>query len=353
MARDVDGNLHFLNNYLDGLDATEDGDYESDKVEFSGEELYDLLGELSLHEALEAYTKLDSVYPEAGFYGGIEIVNKIKGRLGKGTPDYKKATHLAEIYYDNVKFWFDTKWLTYVGDEVELTESVNSVLADLIHDSDILAPEELVETVIVGNTLIDYLINDNEKEGLISKKVVEGVRLKGVKERLNKVGITDKTVFKLRPERVIELVQENDKLVGRQHNRLQVDNQTADGIKKTVKFTTENPNQKGNELEWLPTYANIYRLFNTVSSSSKHKQFLDRFHLEVSNKNESDPNLHVKGNNYPQAGIIVYYTEEAFIIIDTRVRVFNRQEELGTKNVFNKSVHDVRVKDIKTIVGIL
>lgn len=352
MAREVDGNLHFLDNYLREQELAEhtfDGE-QSDREEFSGEELVDLVDTLGYKGTANLFLEQALEYPS----GGFEEAAKVAIRRGKNQEylgDVKYVTQLSDNFYKVVKYWFDTKWLALDGEEDDILERITEFLTDIVYSTPVVAPEDFVDSIVTVNELIDKLYSLSDADRKVAYQYLKRDRLKALKEGLLKEGITKDYVYNNTPIAVANKILSNTKYVGRNKPRLQVSEELFLRGLATLGIPETAGGGIGNEDEAGRLYANVISAFRQPTNSKAFQEVIGRVSKELNSRLEKGEDVRFLSKFYKDAGLFIISTEKAFLTIDTHVTLHQRLNPDKPSVVFRKSVHDIRVKDLKGVVS--
>lgn len=352
MAREVDGNLHFLENYLRGQELSE-GNYgggQSDREEFSGEELVDLVDTLGYKETAILFLEKSLEYPNAGF----EEAAKIAIRRGKNQEllgAEKYVIQLSGNFYKVVKYWFDAKWLALDGEEDDILERITEFLTDIVYSTPVVTPEDFVDSIVTVNELIDKLYSLSDADRKVAFQYLKRYRLKALKDGLLKAGITKDYVYNNTPIAVANKILSNTKYEGRNRPRLQVSEELFLRGLDTLGIPETAGGGIGNEDEAGQVYANVIQAFRQPTNSKAFQEVIGRVSKELNNRLEKGEDVRFLSKFYKDAGLFIISTEKAFLIVDTNVTLHQRLNPDKPSVVFRKSVHDTLVKDLKQLVS--
>lgn len=352
MAREVDGNLYFLEKYLKEQELAEytfDGE-QSDREEFSGEELYDLVDTLGYKETANLFLEQALEYPSGGFEEAAKVAIR-KGKNQELLGDEKYVIQLSGNFYKVVKYWFDAKWLALDGEEDDILERIAEFLADIVYSTPVVAPEDFVDSIVTVNELIDKLYSLSDADRKVAYQYLKRDRLKALKEGLLKEGITKDYVYNNTPISVANKILSNTKYVGRNRPRLQVSEELFLRGLDTLGIPETAGGGIGNEDEAGQVYANVIQAFRQPTNSKAFQEVIGRVSKELNSRLEKGEDVRFLSKFYKDAGLFIISTEKAFLIVDTNVTLHQRFDANKPSVVFRKSVHDVRVKDIKGVVS--
>ena len=348
----VDGNLYFLGRYMEEQDLAYDefDGEQSDREEFSGEELYDLVDSSGYKETAELFLEKALEYPNAGFEDASK--NAIRRVRNKDLLEsVRYVVQVGESYYKTIKHWLDTKWLALDGDEESIIERVQEFLADIIYNTNVVMPEDFVESIVTGNELLNSLYELNEKDTKVAEQYLRRSRLGALRKGLEQSGLSKEVVFNSNPVEVSNKLLTNTKMEGRNRPRLQVDNDLFVSGLKTLGIPETAGGGIGNEGEAGQLYANVTQAFRQPTNSKAFQEVIGRVSKELNNRLEKGEDVRFLSKFYKDAGLFIISTKKAFLIVDTNVTLFQRLDPKKQGIVFRKSVHDVRVKDIKGVVS--
>ena len=352
MAREVDGNLYFLEKYLREQELAEytfDGE-KSDREDFSGEELVDLVDTLGYKGTANLFLEQAIEYP----YGGFEEAAKVAIRKGKNQEllgDEKYIIQLSGNFYKEVNYWFDAKWLALDGEEGDILERIAEFLADIVYTTPEVAPEDVVDSIVTVNELIDKLYSLSDADRKVAYQYLKRDRLNALKDGLLKAGITKDYVYNNTPTAVANKILSNTKHVGRNRPRLQVSEELYLRGLDTLGIPKTAGEGIGYEDEAGQVYANVIQAFRQPTNSKAFQEVIGRVSKELNNRLEKGEDVRFLSIFYKDAGLFIISTKKAFLIVDTNVTLFQRLNPDKPSVVFRKSVHDIRVKDLKQLVS--
>lgn len=352
MAREVDGNLYFLDKYLKEQELAEytfDGE-QSDREEFSGEELIDLVDTLGYKATANLFLEQALEYPS----GGFEEAAKVAIRRGKNQEllgDDKYVIQLSGNFYKVVKYWFDTKWLALDGEEGDILERIAQFLSDIVYSTPVVAPEDFVDSIVTVNELIDKLYSLSDADRKVAYQYLKRDRLKALKDGLLKEGITKDYVYNNTPIAIANKILSNTKYEGRNQPRLQVSEELFLKGLDTLGIPKTAGGGIGNEDEAGQVYANVIQAFRQPTNSKTFHNTVKRINKEINERLEKGYSIRFISKYYKDAGLVIYSTEKVFLTVDTNVTLYQRLNQDQPSVVYRKSVHDIRVKDLKQLVS--
>lgn len=352
MGHGVDGNLYFLEKYLKEQELAEDtfDGEQSDREVFSGEELYDLVDTAGYEETANIFLEQALEYPSAGFEEAAQVAVR-KGGNKKLLDELQYVVQVSGNLYKNLKNWFDTKWLALDGKEDEILERIGEFLADIIYQEPVVIPEYFVNSIVTVNELIDRVHELNDTDKQIAFQYLRRDRLRALKEGLEKAGITKEHVYANTPIKIANDILSNTKYVGRNQTRLQVSYELAVKGYETLGIPETAGGGIGNEDEAGRLYANVISAFRKPTNSKAFQEVVGRVSKELNNRIEKGEDVRFLSKYYKDAGLFIISTKKSFLIVDTNVTLHQRLNPDKPSVVFRKSVHDIRVKDLKQLVS--
>lgn len=313
------------------------------KEEFSGKELYDLLGGANVENAIVELSKLADRFPKSGFDSAIKTLDIYRKYKNKSTPE-KYVEGVAEMVYIILDNWFDTKWLiTGIEDESLVIRRVTEIITDMICRYRRLAPEDFVITYTLLYELEDYISGLSTKEKDVGYKVARGQRLKSAKKGLEQAGITKGFVSTNSPTTVYKKVTENSKPEGGVYDRLQVIDEVAEDIQDALWIDTAI------EEDVTRVYVDVYRLYNPPTTSKNFMPTIHRLNKFIKERKEQDEGFQIEGTVFREEQLVVYRTNNNWVVLGGKLRVFEESGEVS-KKVFSKALYELRVKDIEKVV---
>ena len=315
----------------------------ANEKKFSGQELYDLLGGSNVENAIVELSKLADRFPDSGFVFAKDSLDIYRKYKNKTTPE-KYVEGVAEMVYIILDNWFDTKWLiTGIEDESLVIRRVTEIITDMICRHSWLAPEDFVITYTLLYELEDYISGLSTKEKKVGYKVARGQRLKSAKKGLEQAGITREYVLNNSPTTVYKKVTENSKPEGGLYDRLQVIDEVAEDIQDALWIDTAI------EEDVTRVYVDVYRLYNPPTASKNFLPTIQRIADEIEERKKRDKNFNIEGKVYKEDRLVIYQTDNSWVVLGGKLRVFLRDNKGNYKLVFSKPLYELRVKDIKKI----
>lgn len=338
----VDGNLYFLNKYMDEQPDPEYDSEVSDKYDFTGEELYTLLEGSNLEETIVKLTALERKYPDADFYLAnkkLEVYIKAKTKLNY----VKYVEKVAQDLYHNVRHWFDTKWLVRRMNNEELyIERLVEVVSDMVHDPDSFSTEDFVDIYTLAYELGDYIYQLNSQEKKVAYGVAREKRLASAKKGLEQAGITRELVLKSSPDEIYKLIVANTKTHGRD-NRIQVIETVSEDIQDALWI------DEATDEDVLNVYTDVYRLYNLPTASKNFLPTFQRISGLIEKRKHVDKQFKISGHIYKEERLVIYQTDNSWIVLGGAIRVFLKDTNDTYKMVFSKPLYEVRVRDLENI----
>ena len=311
--------------------------------EFSGQELVDLLVDADVESAIVELSKLADRFPDSGFKLAKEKLDKYRQYKNKVTP-VRYIDKLAGDLYKNLQYWFDTKWLvTRVDNESLVIDRVIEVITNLIYGEDVVAPEDFVDTYTLAFELNEFASGLSFKEMDEAYGVARIKRLESAKKGLEQSGITRGYVLINSPTTVYKKVTANTKLVGRINGGLQVIDTVAKDIQDTLWIDTAI------EEDVTRVYVDVYRLYNPPTASKNFLPTLQRIADKIEERKKRDKNFNIEGKVYKEDRLVIYQTDNSWIVLGGNLRVFLRGNKDNYKLVFSMPLYELRVKDLENI----
>lgn len=319
----------------------------ANKEEFSGEELVDLLVDADVESAIVELSKLSDRFPDAGFDLAKEKLDKYSQYKNRVTP-LKYVEKVAGDLYHNIQYWFDTKWLvTRIDDESLVIDRVTEVLTNLIYGEQSLAPEDFVDSYTLAYELNEFASGLSFKEMDEAYGVARIKRLESAKKGLEQSGITRGYVLINSPTTVYKKVTANTKLVGRVNRGLQVIDTVAQDIQDVLWIDTAI------EEDVTRVYVDVYRLYNPPTASKNFLPTLQRIADKIEERKKRDKNFNIEGKVYKEDRLVIYQTDNSWVVLGGNLRVFLRGNKDNYKLVFSMPLYELRVKDIDNIFHII
>lgn len=347
MSQDVDGNVYFLDKYLNDLDKSEEYEYGGVEVEFSGEELYDYFSKGGFKEALPKLKELHEEYPHNDFGECIRIVVKyLKLKEERDAVSY--AGFIAREYFSNLSHWIDTKWLALGGKEDEILESILEVSDDIVYDTDVITEIDFVELTLLGwelESLYSEFSGEAEKQ---LNRIIYQERAKVAVVGLVHSGITKDFIFNNSPSVVAKRVLTNKKTITKTSKKLLVSDEQALRAYETLGLVDSGVSDELNDCR---IYSNVYKLFIRPATSKKFGGVVRRVEEELRKRLSSGEDIKFYNYTFKDSGLVIYVTKRAFLVIGTRISLYQRINQDAKSLVLCKSIHDVRVSDIKCLVS--
>ena len=316
------------------------------KEEFSGQELYELLGGANVENAIVELSKLADRFPKAGFDSAIKTLDEYRQYKNRATP-VRYIGMISEDLYRNLQFWFDTKWLiTRIDNESLVVDRVIEVITNLICGKDVLAPEDFVYTYTLAFELNEYASGLSVQELNEAYEVARIWRLKTAKKGLEQAGITKGFVSINSPTTVYKKVTANTKLVGRINRGLQVIDEVAEDIQDALWIDTAI------EEDVTRVYVDVYRLYNPPTTSKNFMPTIHRLNKFIKERQEQDEGFQIEGTVFREEQLVVYRTNNNWVVLGGKLSVFKESGEVS-KKVFSKALYELRVKDIEKVVSSL
>lgn len=315
----------------------------ANEKEFSGQELYDLLGGANVENAIVELSKLADRFPDSGFAFAKDNLDIYRKYKNKSTPE-KYVEGVAEMVYIILDSWFDTKWLiTGIEDESLVIRRITEIITDMICRHNWLAPEDFVIPYTLLYELEDYISGLSTKEKKVGYKVARGQRLKSAKKGLEQAGITREYVLNNSPTTVYKKVTANSKPEGGVYDRLQVIDEVAEDIQDALWIDTAI------EEDVTRVYVDVYRLYNLPTASKNFLPTFQRISGLIEKRKHVDKQFKISGHIYKEERLVIYQTDNSWIVLGGALRVFLKDTNDTYKMVFNKPLYEVRVRDLENI----
>ena len=344
MSNEVDGNEYFLNKYLDEQAKHEDEEEVNEKEEFTGEEMYNLLGDNGFYASMESLHEANEEYLHGGFGGAIDVANSYLNKKEVYSPS-KYLKELTTVFYKGTHNWFDTKWLALEGDEGTILEKVVEFLGDIVYESDSVFPEDYVEMYMLGNELLEEYQKLDPETRKHANSMLFNQRKEVAKWGLKSAGLTEQYVLNSTPEDVSNRLLANTREVGRIKKRLQLNyKQYVNGMEVLGLTTTELDKNKVD----ARNYANIYKLYKRPTTSKEFLKVAVKMNSLLTLRSAKDENFKHNGKEAKDAGLVMYKAGSSWVVIGSRLTVFYPGKE-GSKMLYNKPLNEVRVKDMEQI----
>lgn len=352
MANGVDGNTHFLNQYMDKLEREE---YKGltpteaeEKEEFTGEEMFDLLSSHGFSYAERIYERYIEEFPKGGFEIGLDIARKYNKKR-ETVPALAYIKGLTSKFYDSVGYWLDTKWLAQQGSESGILDNVLEFISDIVYEEEVISVEDYVTTLTIGYELAECVEKMDAREeqkvnGLLRAKRKD-VALKGLQE----AGLTKEFVINRSPEEVNTKLLMNLKRVGNHKKRLQVSNELAEEGLKTMGLL---PKTGKSDRVTAQNYATIYGMYKKPTTNALFPKVVNLFGEELNHREDTNPSLRVDKKVCLDEKLFIIITKNSWVVIGGTVTVFMDRGE-GLRKVYSKPLNSVRVKDVKKLVSVM